>query len=157
MTSEVAKEIKDARPSLRIVSPLAYWIILIFGVFNILLGTTLYLALDQKRFTASLIIVNDVFTFQFWGLLFVTIGLLKLFSLYRNNWKLARNTLLMGISVKAAWAIVLTIRTFVSPGTLFLDFIWVALALIQITTYIFFMPPNIQPPLHRSKEDGSRG
>lgn len=150
--TNIEKQIQKARPKLSVVSPMAYWIVLVMGWFNILLGLTFVLAIDATRFTASLIIVNDLLTFQFWGVVFMAIGILKLFSLRMNNWELARNTLFWGVSVKAAWMIALTIRTFVSPGTIFLNLLWITIALLQIGCYIWFMPPSTEGYKQRRTE-----
>lgn len=152
--NETEKNIQHARPSLRIVSPLAYWIVFILGFFNLILGFTLFFAFDSPRFSSSLLIVNSLFTFKFWGIAFFTLGVLKLMALFKNNWHWARNTLITGVVLKSTWAIALTIRTFVSPGTIFLDLIWVTLALLQAVTYIFFMPPSMQPDLKDKAEEG---
>jgi len=142
--SHIEKQLQAARPNLKVVSPLSHWIILVMGVFNIVFGLSLMLAFDADRLSAPLLIVNDLFTFKFWGVLFIALGILKLYSLKTNNWKLSRQTLIMGVSVKAAWAVALTIRSFVSPGTLILNLLWVTIALIQMGCYIFFMPPATQ-------------
>lgn len=143
MREKLKKEIQSARPSLRLASPLAHWVMVVMGVFNVLLGISLITGFDSHRFTASLLIVNDTFTSEFWGVIFMLLGFVKLYSLKVNNWNLARNTLLTGVSLKAAWAVALTVRTFISPGTMFVNLIWVALAAIQMGTYVFFMPPAI--------------
>lgn len=151
--TNLQREIRNARPRLRLVSPLVHWVILVMGIFNILLGISLYLAFDAARVSAPLLIVNDLFTYRFWGIVFVALGILKLYSLWANNWNLAKNSLLVGISVKAAWAIALTIRSLTSPGTLLINFIWLALAAIQVGTYIFFMPPNVPLAESQMRED----
>lgn len=138
------QELRDARPKLKAVSPLSYWIILVMGWFNIFLGSSFILAIDEAKFTASLLIVNDLLTFKFWGAVFIVIGILKLLSLKTNNWAFARNTLFIGVSVKAAWMVALVIRTFISPGTVFVSLLWVTIALLQIGAYIWFMPPSTE-------------
>lgn len=140
--SHLGKELQKARPRLKVVSPLSHWVVLIMALFNIVLGISFLFAIDQNRLTASLIIVNDVFTFWFWGWVFIGIGLLKLYALVMNNWNLARRSLLVGVSVKAAWMVALTIRSFVSPGTIFVNVMWITIALLQMGTYIWFMPPD---------------
>lgn len=140
--NKVMREIMHARPKLRIVSPISFWIILILAFFNLALGTTFLFGLDINRFSNSLLIVNSILTFQFWGVVFIAIGLVKLYSLWKNNWELARTSLIIGVSVKAAWMVGLTIRIFVSPGTFFVDLLWITVALIQMSTYIFFLPPS---------------
>jgi hypothetical protein len=141
--TNIQKQIQQARPRLRQVTPLVHWIITVYAYFNILLGISLFLAVDQSKITASLIIVNDIFSYKFWGIVFIAIGILKLFALKTNNWDLSRKSLLVGVSIKAAWALALIIRSFTSPGTFLVTIIWFALAAIQIITFIFFMPPSI--------------
>lgn len=148
-TSNLHKELREARPNLKLVSPLAHAVIFIFGMFNIFLGITLFFAIDESKITTSLLIVNAVFNYHFWGVVFVLLGALKLFSLKFNNWNLSRKSLLLGVAIKAAWAIALIVRALTSPGTWFVAIMWLALAAIQIVTFIYFMPPsvrtNVQP------------
>lgn len=151
--TDLQKQLRQARPKLKVVSPLAYWIMLSLATFNVVFGSVLFLALDQNRLSAPLLIVNEVFTYQFWGLIFIGLGLLKFFSLWANNWNLARNTLLMGVTVKITWAVALAIRTFVSPGTFLVNLVWITLALIQMGTYIWFLPPAIGGNTKQRRDD----
>jgi hypothetical protein len=140
MTKDIERKIRKAQPRLRKARPLPFWIILIFAFFNIAIGISLYLSFDADRITASLLVVNELFTFKAWGIVFVGVGLVKLYSLITNNWILARHSLLLGVFIKSAWAIALTVRAFTSSGTLLMDLLWVTLALIQIATFIFLVP-----------------
>lgn len=153
MTSKLEKQLQHARPKLKVVSPLAHWIVLVMAWFNIILGISLYFGVDEHRITASFLIVNELLTFDFWGILFLALGLIKLFSLYSNNWKLARTSLFLGVSVKAAWAVALTIRTFISPGTVFVNILWVTIAMMQMGAYIWFLPPAEKTELPGHSED----
>jgi len=148
----IEKQIQKARPLLKTVTPLAHWIITIFAYFNILLGISLFFAVDQSKITASLIIVNDIFSYRFWGVIFIAIGVLKIFALKTNNWDLSRKSLLVGVSIKAAWALALVVRSLTSPGTWLVTIIWLALASIQIVTFIFFMPPAIATNKQETKQ-----
>lgn len=150
--SNLRKQIQSARPSLRLVSPLAYWTVLVMTVFNILLGFSFLFLVDQTRFTAPLLMVNDVLTFKFWGFVFIGIGLLKLYSIITNNWNLARRSLILGVSIKAAWMVALIFRVIVSPGTFFLSLLWATVALLQMGAYIWFMPPAIGKYQQRKTE-----
>lgn len=136
------RQIQKARPSLRIVSPLAYHIVLIFAIFNILLGISLLLSIDAERFSSPLLIINKIFTFKIWGFIFIFVGLVKLYALANNDWGLTRKTLLMGVALKAAWAIALVARLIFFPSTIFITLTWLTLAFIQIVTYIYFLPPS---------------
>lgn len=153
MTSKLDKELQHARPRLRSVSPLSWWTVLIMALFNLVLGSSLFFGVDQGRFTASLLIVNEFLTYDFWGVVFFSLGLVKLYSLFTNNWKLARSSLFIGVSVKAAWMVALTIRTIVSPGTVFLNVLWITIALLQMGAYIWFLPPAEKVELPGKKEE----
>jgi hypothetical protein len=138
-----AHDIRKARPKLKQVSPLSYHIILVMAIFNIALGLTLIYGIDQNRLSASLIIVNNLLSYHFWGTVFIAVGILKLFALKTNNWNLSRKTLLLGVSIKAMWAVALIFRIFVSPGTVFITVTWLCIAALQMSCYIFFMPPAV--------------
>ena len=129
-----------ARPNLRTVSPMAYWTVLVMAFFNFVLGASLYLLFDAPRLSAPLIIVNDILTYKFWGIVFVAIGIMKIYSLLTNRWELARTSLIVGVAVKAAWSVALIVRVLVSPGTFFLTLLWVTVALLQMGAYIWFLP-----------------
>lgn len=146
MKSKLAKELQIARPSLRLVSPMSWWTVIVMAVFNILLGLSLLLLVDQSRFSAPLLIVNDILTFRLWGIIFIAIGLLKAYAIWANNWNLARRSLFIGVSIKAAWMIALTIRTLISPGTFFLNLTWITIALLQMGAYVWFLPPSVKEP-----------
>ena len=150
MKSSLKEQIRQARPSLRMVSPLAHWTVMTMAVFNLLLGASLLTLVDQTRLSAPLIIVNDLFTYKFWGIIFILIGFLKIYALVSNRWELARTSLFVGVSVKAAWAVALIIRVLVSPGTFFLTLLWVTVAALQMGAYIWFLPHGF---IHAKKED----
>lgn len=147
--SNLKHQLRKARPSLKMVSPLAHWTVMIMAVFNILLGASLLLLIDQNRLSAPLIIVNSLFTYKFWGIVFITIGVMKIYALLSNRWGLARLTLMLGVSVKAAWAVALIIRILVSPGTFFITLLWCTIALLQMGAYIWFLPSGM---LAKSKD-----
>lgn len=138
----IEKQIQHARPKLRVVSPISHWIVMIMAFFNIILGISLWFLVDESRVSASLLIVNDLFTFKFWGVVFILIGIVKLYALLTNNWNLARKSLFLGVSVKAAWMVALIIRILISPGTILVSLLWATIALLQIGGYIWFLPPS---------------
>jgi hypothetical protein len=134
------KQLHKARPKLKMVSPMAYWTVMVMAIFNLLLGASLFLLVDETRLSASLIIVNDFLTYKFWGAVFIAIGFIKVYSLLSNDWNLARKSLIIGVAVKAAWSVALIVRVLVSPGTFFLTLLWVTVAMLQMGAYIWFLP-----------------
>lgn len=149
--NKLLQELREARPSLKQVSPHSYAVVLIMAIFNIVLGTSLFFAVDQNqsRLSAPLLIVNDLLPYTFWGVVFIAIGLLKLYSLKTNNWNLARRTLIIGVAIKGMWAVALILRVFLSPGSIFLALTWLCIAGLQMACYIFFMPPSTANYLQR--------
>jgi hypothetical protein len=150
--NRLVHELREARPSLRLVSPLAHWIVLLLGIFNIFLGLTLMFGIDKQRLSASLIIVNEITSYTFWGVVFILLGILKLYSLKINNWRLSRNSLIIGVAIKAMWSVALIFRIFISPGTVFITLCWLIIAAMQMATYIFFMPPSTEGYKQRRKD-----
>lgn len=143
MTPDLQKQLREARPKLKVVSPLAHAVIMIFGFFNVFLGLSLLFAIDAPRISSPLLIVNEVFNFRFWGVIFISLGIFKIASLKFNNWDLSRKSLLIGVAIKAAWTLALVVRAISSPGTWIVTILWFALAAIQIATFIYFMPPSV--------------
>jgi len=142
--TNIEKQIQKARPSLKTVTPLVHAIITVYAYFNIVFGLSLFFAIDQSKISASLLIVNNIFSYKFWGAVFIAVGIFKLFALKTNNWNLSRKSLLVGVAIKAAWGVALVVRSLTSPGTFLVSIIWVALATIQVVTFIFFMPPAVK-------------
>lgn len=128
----VDKLIMQARPKLSKAAPMVYWISLGYGVVNVVLGAGLYL-LDAK---IGFVIVGSIFTLEVWGTAFGVLGLGMLFSLYRNDWRLLRTFMILGLIVKLMWLIALIIRI-ADGGSLLLVSIWLFFAYIQVITIIF--------------------
>lgn len=142
MRTELKRQIQNARPSLKMVSPVSYWFIMLMGLFNLFIGTAFIFALDPDTSDPTFRAITQFVPFGVWGILFVLLGGFKLYSLFRNNWQLARYTLLAGVIMKSAWGVALTIRTFNQYDNAFLNATWVALAITQIICYIYFLPPT---------------
>lgn len=138
---DVRHEIQELRHRLYKVSPLVFAITGIFIGMNIVIGVVMAIAFDESRVVASLLIVNDILTYRFWGFIFIGLALFQGWALYKNNWNLVKKSLLSGVVVKTFWAVGLVLRAFVEQGTLLIALPWITLALIQIATVIFFLPP----------------
>lgn len=141
---QLTQAIKEARPRLILVSPLAAKIIIIFAVINVLLG--LSLATTQATLTTPLAVAPSPGFYQLWGLLFGLLGLVMFWAYRRNSWRIMRHTMVVGMAFKFAWAIALVVRyvsgEFTNP---FVLIVWVGLAAIQAVTYVHFMPiPTIE-------------
>ena len=143
MSHTTQKELRKARPNLKLMSPLAHWTVMVMAVFNLFLGASLMFLFDADKFSAPLLIVNSVLTYKFWGVVFLVLGFIKLYSIIYNNWRVARISLFIGVSIKAAWAVDLIIRVLTTPGTFFLTLCWVTIALLQMGAYIWFMPQEL--------------
>ena len=144
MTKESQKAIQAARPRIRTISPLSYWTILIMGFFNLFIGSMFIFFTGVIKYNAPLLVVNNVITFKVWGVVFIAIGLLKLYSLLINRWDIARNSIIIGVAVKAMWMIALIIRAFIAPQTILFTILWATIALLQMGAYIWFMPPLVK-------------
>lgn len=158
-TEDITKRLdhlNEFTPRLRGLAPLTFWTTFVFATLNFFIGISLFVQFDASRLSSSLIIVNDILTYQFWGVVFFVLGIAKYYALYSNRWNLTKRLMLTGVAVKAAWTIALIIRVLVSPGTILVTFLWVALAAIQVFTVIFFVPSlHIEKQLEEGKPNGS--
>lgn len=164
MTTDITKQLDKIsstppyRPRLRSFAPLAYWVTFVYALMNLLLGISLFFALDDARLSASLLIVNDITSYKFWGVVFMFLGVMKFYGLFGNHWNLTKRLMLLGVAVKVAWAIALIIRSLVSPGTILVSLLWLSLAAIQMITVIFFVPSfhPVEDEELRRRENGSK-
>lgn len=138
---DLKHELNELRHRLYKVSPLVFAITGIYIGMNIVIGIAMITAFDQSRVVASLLIVNQLLTYKFWGCVFLALAAFQGWSLYKNNWKYIKLSLLSGVVVKTFWAVGLCLRAVVENGTLLIALPWITLALIQIATVVFFLPP----------------
>lgn len=139
MADKLLKQLDKLHPRLRALAPMSFWVTSVYATLNMAIGGTFLVAFHQVDRT-DLIIVNTVTTFQFWGVVFVLLGLGKYWALYHNRWASTKRLMLAGVAVKTTWAIALFLRSLMIPGTMLVAALWVALAVIQIITVIYFVP-----------------
>lgn len=132
---EVKHQIKELRPSLRIVAPLTWYIILGFGILNLVLG----LSLMKYSFGTPLSIVSRYTPLPLYGVFFVVLGIFMLYNLQRNNWKILRRLLLCGLLIKTIWLYALVVRSFQGGNAIVLS-LWLFITYIQAIAYIYFIP-----------------
>lgn len=106
-----------------------------FVVFNIVLGVGL---ISNIARTAQFFIINDIFTYQFWGLLFLANGLIQLYTLVRHNDKLIRISLLSGMILQTFWMVALAVRQFESfDSNIFLLIFFGIILYIKFGVYLY--------------------
>lgn len=134
------RQIRQARPKLRDVAPITYWITKSTAIFNIIFGLSLLFGLDSLRWRETFFILNDFLTSELWGAIFIMLGMYGIISLGINSWTNSRRYLLAGVAVKATWTTTSAARALLYNGTFMVNILWATLAMIQIVTYIFFHP-----------------
>lgn len=134
----IKQQIRQARPKLKDVSPLAAAIVVGFGIMNIVLGLGL---ITSRVRTVDLMIINQFTTYEVWGVIFAAVGLASLIGFAVNSWKTMRVMLVIGVFLKMWWLAALAIRLFAGhyDNILFLS-LWGMLAFVQVMTYIHFIP-----------------
>ena len=142
MRDKLVGQIRAARPSLRLVSPISYWFVILMGVFNVLIGIAFITSLSEPTNDLALMAVSKIIPFDMWGFLFILLGVAKLYSIITNSWSLARYSLLAGVLLKSVWAVALVIRSFYAEDGLFTTYMWISIAITQIICYIYFLPPT---------------
>jgi len=92
-----------------ILYPLISYIMKGFVAFNLILGAGLF---SNVARTTEFFIINDVFTYQFWGVLFFLNGLIQLYTLVHHNDRLIRVSLMGGMILQTFWLLALAARQF---------------------------------------------
>lgn len=128
----------QARPRLSTVAPLTYAICWGFAVVNILLGLGMFFLYQ----TPIPLTVANILSYQQWGILFLGVGVLSIYTLLRNYWWATKNLMFAGLTLKAVWAVALIIRCIDAPPTILITAVWLFLAYVQAVTYIYFLPKN---------------
>lgn len=118
-----------------ILYPLISYIMKGFVAFNIILGIGLF---SNVARTAQFFIINEIFTYQFWGVLFFINGLVQLYTLIRHNDKLIRISLMSGMVLQTFWMVALAVRQFESfDSNIFLLTFFGLILYIKFGVYLY--------------------
>lgn len=134
-------QLRQARPSLRLASPLTFWICVGFAVVNIFLAIVIFTQPD----TSHLALYFSIFTPRFYGSLFLLQVIIISISLLMNSWKYTRLALGMGLFIKAFYAyslIELGLRTGLIHS-LAITSLWLFITWVQFCTIVYFAVPFI--------------
>ncbi len=131
--SDIEKQLSHIRPSLRIVAPQTYYISWGFAVFNVLAGLSL------MNFPQTQFLIVGAINLKAWAIIFVVMGVLFLYALLTNQWRMLRSLHLMGVMVKTVWLMELVARAIVGKSFV-LVCIWALLLYLQAVTYRYFTP-----------------
>jgi|ERR1043165_317250 H+/Cl- antiporter ClcA len=132
--SDIDRMVANIRPKLRHIAPQTFWFSVGFGVFNAIIGWSLY----NLTILVNLRLVGIV-PIRWWAAIFFVHGLSMLVSLAINNWKMTRALHFVGVLIKSAWWLELFAATIVGR-TAFLLYIWSLLLFLQIVVCIYFTP-----------------
>src|SRR5690349_10940095 len=99
----IETKLSNIRPRIEKISPIAGYAVLGFGILNVLLGIAL--AFYFARVASDVVILNYIFNYQFWGVLFFISGVMLLWGFYKNNWPLMRRWLTIALFFKFMWLI----------------------------------------------------
>lgn len=140
MTS-IESKLQEIRPPLASVAPLTAKIVVGFAVANLILGVTLF---NQEGGQVSrLAIVDSTFPLWFHAGVFFVLGLFMLYAYIKNDWKLIKHSLVVGIFVKMTWMFSL-IFLLSSGGNPTILVAWAFFTYIQVVTYLYFTPKLAQ-------------
>lgn len=123
-------------PRIKQVNGLLNLGVLSFGWFNLVLGASLFF---QASSTNEFFIINEVFTYQFWGIVFFIGGISLLVGHLLNYWTWMRWTILGLLFTKFIWLTALISRQFTDPGSnTFLILFFGLITFLQIGGYLYF-------------------
>lgn len=131
-------EIRQARPNLRLVNPLAFWLCVAMVLLNVSLGYVVIRVPD----TSGLVLYNILPQIAYGLLYFLSAGLLSL-SLLKNSWYMTKVILAFGLFLKCLYAYGLVALGF-KLGFSNLEGIvsvWLFIVFVQALMIMFLLPP----------------
>lgn len=137
----IEKELKKLRPRIDEVNPIVAKGILGFGIFNLLLGLSLFIR--TSRFEGEIVLLNYILDYRLWGVIFFVLGCYMLYAYYANRWDGMRRSQVVAVFFKSVWLAALFIRFISDYDNSILLIIWAFIAYIQILFYVFYTPPKI--------------
>lgn len=106
-----------------------------FGVFNLLIGTTLYFYYPKNALT----VVSSSIPQPLWASVFLTSGVLIFYGLWKMNLEFLRYMLIFGLFLKIMWEIGLIVRLSNGGGIISAE-LWGMIAYLQLLAVIYFNP-----------------
>jgi len=136
----ITKQIKSLRPSLRKVAPLTWWICLGFSLVNMLIFLLLVTANPENAAKAQVPTAPSYAWFVGWAFWFLFLSLEMAYGLLRNNWRIIKQALVLGLMSKLIWTYSLIYMVATGYPTFSTLILWSFLAWVQAWTIVFFVP-----------------
>lgn len=127
-------DLKDIWPSLRKSVPQTFWISVVFGTLNIVIGMALFNYVILTR-----LYITGLFSLRAWAVAFFLHGLFMMVSLLVNNWNMTRVLHGAGLALKLWWCVEL-LAAWINGSSPFVFMIWLSLLAIQFSVYQNFSP-----------------
>lgn len=135
----IKKQLNNARPDLKIVSPMVYKLTWAFVPMNLLIG----LSIIVQKTVAQPPLITQAMPNSFWAVSFVGIALALAYALKNNDWKLIKSTMTFALFIKVVWGIALLIQVVRTGGdSLGVLAVWLFIAYVQANCLIHFLPPT---------------
>lgn len=133
-------DIRKARPSLSIASPLTFWLCIGYVGLNLALGYVIYSIKDQGGLAVYSLIPQQVM-----GGLFALTSIVCFVSLILNAWSSIRATLGFSLFLKSLYAyslVDLGLRIGFEPVNGIMT-LWLFITYVQFCMIVFFAPPQL--------------
>src|SRR3982750_2865038 len=117
------------------LSPWIHMTLIGFGVFNLIIGTTLFFYYPKVPFT----VISPVIPQFVWASIFLVSGIVMLVGLAKHYYKLLRYLMIFGLFLKMMWEIGLLFRI-LDGGTIFAVELWGMIMYLQLLGVVFFNP-----------------
>lgn len=108
-----------------------------FGVFNLVIGTTLLFYYPKTPFA----IVSPSIPQPLWATVFLSSGILIFYGLFKMNLYFLRYMMIFGLFLKVMWEIGLLYRLTNGGGVISVE-LWGMIAYLQFLAVIYFNPES---------------
>lgn len=128
------ENLKNRKPShLRHAAPWLFSICLAYMVSDLMIGIGFY---NTSPRVSPYVIVHGIFDNHFWGLVFITVGVLWVVALLIDRRKFTRFVIVAGLIVKSFWFYALLVKA--SWTTLAAIGVWGLIFVVQLVTLIYY-------------------
>lgn len=147
---EKNKQIRQARPKLKIIAPLTNWVIIAYIILNMFVAMSLATTMQPIR---NPIVFGGVGRYA-WAVIFAFLGFHLLYGKLTNNWEMIKRNFIVGLITKTLWMYALLYLTYIYGWRQYLGILglWLAVMLIQYGAVVVSIPkvntkelPHVRP------------
>lgn len=137
--NSIKQQLDSVRPKLKFIAPLTYRLCQGFAGVNLIIAIY-FLFITTNLKNAPLAITQGFLGFTAWGLIYLALSGLFAYGLYKNNWKLLRVSLGLGLTAEMMWTLALVLLVSTGYPIFGIMILWLSMTWTTAWTLVHFLP-----------------